>query len=83
MKDTNKGDTCGLDFMAFYGHSLDLKCEKEMFHEGPHEQDGFVWGYIDQDRDPFTQKRKTAALEAEARRTAKKSAWFRKLRNRA
>lgn len=72
---------CWLDFIAFYGKDLNLRCQKELFHDGPHEMDGFVWGYTDQSRDPFTQKRKALAAEKEAKRKARKGQWFRKLRN--
>ena len=74
--------TCNLDFIAQYGKPLELKCKRELFHDGPHEDQGFVWGYTDQALDPFTQKRKALAAEAEARRKAKTNSWFRKLRYR-
>jgi hypothetical protein len=70
---------CHLDFTAFYGVELNLNCERELFHDGPHECNGFVWGYTDQSRDPFTQKRKRAAEKKEAGRKAHKKNWLAKL----
>lgn len=70
---------CDIDFTVSYRNVSEYRCELDLFHDGPHECDGFVWGHRDQTRDPFTQERKRLAAEREAARLRRSRLW-RKLR---
>jgi len=65
----NQTNTCALRFEVTYPAGS-YTCTQPLFHDNPHydKYNAYVWGYVDQTKDPIYQQRKDAAVAKAAKR---------------